>query len=544
MSTHTTNQPLYDTLSTTIVVRDCEILVAWPDTSWHAGGWIEIPVRIHPDYEPLADLDVTSVSLELCYDPGLMRVGEVGCEGLITEDWGALSYNLDEENGRIAVVMAGNFPLPQSDPICTWYDILYVGFWIDPEAGEGDCAYLCIESAEFNEGEPVACTDDGVFIVIRQSISGSVSYCSTGVAVDDVVITLAWDMDLDSLEVQLDTTDISGDYAFYHLYGSTGEYCLIPSKEGGLGVQTITSYDATFILRHIVGTVVLDSCQLLAADVTGDGNVSAFDASVLLKYVVTQGTSAPLAPQHTIGTWLFFPPVRCTVSITDDVEDQDFYAVLVGDVTKNWPGPPGPKVVAGGIHVEVSGSEITLVFAEPVGAADVLMRNISGISPLKVEVEGAMVEWVVGGDELRAVAAGERNFRRMTITCAELLQAVLDITARVDEGTILFTTARIVPVPERFVLGQNYPNPFNPSTDINYQIPNPKSQSPVHTTLKVFNILGQEVRVLVDEEKEPGQYTVSWDGKNGGGDEVPSGVYFYRIEASDFTATRRMVLMK
>jgi hypothetical protein len=97
-------------------------------------------------------------------------------------------------------------------------------------------------------------------------------------------------------------------------------------------------------------------------------------------------------------------------------------------------------------------------------------------------------------------------------------------------------------VPETFDLGQNYPNPFNPNTDIRYQIVD--AGSPIHTTLKVYNVLGQEVRVLVDELKEPGYYTVTWDGTDHKGERVTSGVYFYRIVAGQFQSTRRMVLLK
>jgi flagellar hook assembly protein FlgD len=97
-------------------------------------------------------------------------------------------------------------------------------------------------------------------------------------------------------------------------------------------------------------------------------------------------------------------------------------------------------------------------------------------------------------------------------------------------------------VPMGYSLAQNYPNPFNPKTDIRYQISD--SRSPVHTSLKIFNILGQEVRMLVDEVKEAGYYTVTWDGKDRFGNDVASGVYFYRLTAGDYTATKRMVLLK
>ncbi len=98
------------------------------------------------------------------------------------------------------------------------------------------------------------------------------------------------------------------------------------------------------------------------------------------------------------------------------------------------------------------------------------------------------------------------------------------------------------PVPETFALQQNYPNPFNPTTDIRYQIP--MTESRAHTTLKIYNILGQEVRTLVDEIRQPGYYSVTWDGQDDKGQRAASGIYFYRIVAGQYEGTRRMVLVK
>jgi flagellar hook assembly protein FlgD len=70
------------------------------------------------------------------------------------------------------------------------------------------------------------------------------------------------------------------------------------------------------------------------------------------------------------------------------------------------------------------------------------------------------------------------------------------------------------------------------------------AQSPSRVSLKIYNLLGQEVRTLVDEIQDPGYYTVTWDGRDGSGNEVASGLYFYRLEVGDFTAVKRMVLMK
>jgi len=97
------------------------------------------------------------------------------------------------------------------------------------------------------------------------------------------------------------------------------------------------------------------------------------------------------------------------------------------------------------------------------------------------------------------------------------------------------------PIPTIFSLAQNYPNPFNATTAISYQL---SGVSPHHTTLKVYNIAGQKVRTLVDEEQAPGYYSVSWDGRDGLGTEVSSGIYFYRLQAGSYAEIRKMVLLK
>jgi YVTN family beta-propeller protein len=97
-----------------------------------------------------------------------------------------------------------------------------------------------------------------------------------------------------------------------------------------------------------------------------------------------------------------------------------------------------------------------------------------------------------------------------------------------------------------FALHQNYPNPFNPSTKIPFTVRGSPFlvHSPFLTTLKIYNILGQKVRTLVDEPKRAGSYEVIWDGKDGQGKEVVSGIYFYQLKAGDYTETKKMILLK
>jgi hypothetical protein len=92
--------------------------------------------------------------------------------------------------------------------------------------------------------------------------------------------------------------------------------------------------------------------------------------------------------------------------------------------------------------------------------------------------------------------------------------------------------------PETFLLEQNYPNPFNPTTKIRYSIPN-VGFGLAQTVLKVYDVLGNEVATLVNEEKPAGSYEVTFDASN-----LSSGIYFYKINAGSFSDTKKMILIK
>ena len=102
------------------------------------------------------------------------------------------------------------------------------------------------------------------------------------------------------------------------------------------------------------------------------------------------------------------------------------------------------------------------------------------------------------------------------------------------DNNLVSVEDEIETIPSEFALFQNFPNPFNSSSVIKYSVP---KSSPV--TLKIFNTLGEEIETLVNEENPAGTYELNWNAAN-----LPSGVYFYRLQAGDFVQTRKMILLK
>ena len=99
-----------------------------------------------------------------------------------------------------------------------------------------------------------------------------------------------------------------------------------------------------------------------------------------------------------------------------------------------------------------------------------------------------------------------------------------------------FPTLSII---SNFVLQQNYPNPFNPSTTIKYSL-----AKPCNVQIKIYNQLGQEIRMLINEQKPAGEYNVTWDTRDAKGNKLASGVYFYRLTAGKQVDTKKMLYLR
>ena len=108
-----------------------------------------------------------------------------------------------------------------------------------------------------------------------------------------------------------------------------------------------------------------------------------------------------------------------------------------------------------------------------------------------------------------------------------------------SQNSVYLSSSEKLNLPTEFFLLNNYPNPFNPSTTISYNIPIEN-----HVRIKIYNILGKEVKTLVDQKMKPGKNVVKWNGKNNEGIKVAGGVYLYSIQVENYKQTKKMIMLK
>ncbi len=108
-----------------------------------------------------------------------------------------------------------------------------------------------------------------------------------------------------------------------------------------------------------------------------------------------------------------------------------------------------------------------------------------------------------------------------------------------DISYSIFKETDEIPLPKKYSLYQNYPNPFNSVTQIKFDLPRPSN-----VKLEIFNILGQKVKTIKNDVMPAGSHAIVWKGENDAGDEISSGMYFYKLSTSDYTESRKMLLLK
>jgi hypothetical protein len=262
------------------------------------------------------------------------------------------------------------------------------------------------------------------------------------------------------------------------------------------------------------GAIDAGGAVWMLADQAGTIEVSISDGSL---------AKAPLNLEMVEPNWM----AEVTVQSADIVQSVEFGAdAKASSGNDNYIDRPAPP-----IH---PGSALNAYFADDFGLTN-YFRDIRGLQDNT---------WMLHVDAPSAVTL---NWNVATIPqemAARIRVNGVDTDMR-DHNSIdlakgsydLEVTVRIVP--QTFELAQNYPNPFNPETNISYGLP-----EDADVTLKVYNVLGQEIRTLVSSQQTAGYYTVTWNGTNDFGEMVSTGVYIYRITAGTNAVSKRMILVK
>ena len=212
----------------------------------------------------------------------------------------------------------------------------------------------------------------------------------------------------------------------------------------------------------------------------------------------------------------FLSAVDCTEEIEINLCLEHAEIVVNGRVEDEQGGP-------------VSGALISLL--DPKSGSHVSSyTNESGEFELEL-AQGAYELYVSGND----------NGGGSTVTDVVELHGDRSLNIRLGEGILGDDgqNAHKRGLYKAYLVGGNYPNPFNPSTTISYTVDQPSD-----IRLTVFDIRGRRVITLVDRFQDQGVYHIQWDGTNSSGRALASGVYFYRMEAENYSVTRKMVLLK
>lgn len=281
------------------------------------------------------------------------------------------------------------------------------------------------------------------------------------------------------------------------------------------GDGLISAIDASFVLRHSVKLspqFPLTGNDSTAADVTGNGWISAYDASQILKYNVgipsIMNCSPPMAKQIPLA-------VSIDWSFSEISEEQVLFSIPI--YTKDVQG----DLSSADIKLPMSeGLEFKGISYTPENWQIITNQNQNTVFISMFGLNG------ISGDLL-----GELQFEITDKTKSQSLEGQVIVN---ENSPVNLERLIVYELPKDFTLSQNYPNPFNPTTKISYSIP-----EATEVKLEVFNLLGQKVATLADGNQNPGRYTVEWDAST-----VSSGIYVYRLSSNSKVLTNKMMLIK
>ena len=536
---------------------DTNFVDLWIDDDLVGASGDTVYIAVHTS--DMTGKDIYSVGMTITYDPAVLAADGIEVENTLVENWGTPEIQLS--SGEIVVGVAGVNPLEGSGHLI---NIVFI-----VTGSEGQTTPLTFSDVLLNEGSPVANTDDGFFTVIdnRYSISGKVGYYYDFIntPIGDVTLQLTGGISASTL------TDNDGNYLFDDLQQT--DYVLTPTKSSDIK-NSITAYDAALILQNYVGMIDLAPYQMIAGDVTGNGEITPFDASFILRYTVGSVQIFPVGKEWTFVpteflinemNWHDAPDSLNFAPLYSDMIDQNFVGIIYGDASGNWnTARKGATVSANFVIAEPAESESNQIII-PI---EIQIKDEAFSGKLRLEYDSSEFEFISirntaeitdliishheQNGEITIAFASPISLAQKTISLGCLFKKLSDLKSpldnfnllelQIDDQIAITTVVKNIEdatVAVDYKLFQNHPNPFNSETVIRYNLPTSS-----HVVIEIYNQLGQKVRTLLNQQNDAGNHQVKWNGLDDNYQPVVSGVYLYKMRAGNFTAIKKMAFVR
>ena len=432
---------------------------------------------------------------------------------------------------------------------------------------------IIVTGQSYIAGNPDYFTVKYVQVMANFDISGNIGYFSDGAPVPNA------DVDLTEVDYTA-TTDEFGEYLFEDIPG--GNYVSTPSKDEDLG--GLSGTDASRIARFAAGLYSLDCIEMIAGDVSMNGEIGGLDASRVARYAV--GTITELNPAGI--EWVFtpepipdcadWPPIvyentREYSPLESDLTDEDFIGIRLGDVSGNW-SPDSRAILSSesfvSTEIEINTNSILRI--------PVVIDNVIAIEGIDISIafnkevlhlSGLTLDGGILAENDYAVESNLKDGKIVIYAQKELVSGAgvfafidFDVIGEVGTSSEIYLTRFDVneteasggfnvldsenetvtrrlqinvgqTLLEKFALYPNSPNPFSSRTLIQYDLP-----KDTHVNIQVYNVKGQLVEELVNGVETAGRKQIEWNADN-----YVNGIYFYKIETKDNIFVKKMLLI-
>ncbi len=394
------------------------------------------------------------------------------------------------------------------------------------------------------------------------SVAGRIQYYAASANVPDVSLTVTGGASGST------TTDANGGYTLKSL-PKAANFVVTPQKSlhTTSARQIVDLYNAVLIMRYILGLESLTEYQSKAADVDQNQVVESYDAANIARFVVELPA---LSEKIKVGGWSFLPVNRSYTNLNADYQNQNFTGVMLGDLMGRWPNAyenlprevfaqynwtaPLPRLVGDTLMVPFNAPRTEILSCDLFYQLDASQVALLEIQKTKVSKNFSIFHNLVNNRLQLAMFSPYPTTE--TGTLVNLYFRVLQ--PNLSENAVLLEKYRFndepflnvisaVPVPAtppvtyEWKLLPSYPNPFSKAMGDQYATIVYQIATKERIQIGLYNMLGQQLRVLVDAEQPAGNYQVHWDGTDWQGQATAAGIYFIRLKTRATQIFKRLI---